>query len=139
MIHIDDNEIGNVTAEQLDQEKNACMEYLSGDQAFDLIIDCTNSLLDLADLKNIKAMIESKGRTLVVLVSKSDLDSLAMNWNVVPTREEAQDFISFERVHKTKHVGMSNFCSLFILDGISCLQGQSRPDLIFTKVYRREG
>ena len=100
MIHVDDNEIGNVTAEQLDQEKNACMEYLSGDQAFDLIIDCTNSLLDLADLENIKAMIESKGRTLVVLVSKSDLDSLAMHWNVVPTREEAQDFISFERMQR---------------------------------------
>ena len=100
MIHIDGNEIGNVTAEQLDQEKYTCMEQLSGDQAFDLIIDCTNSLLDLADLENIKAMIESKGRTLVVLVSKSDLDSLAMNWNVVPTREEAQDFISFERMQR---------------------------------------
>ena len=98
MIHIDDNEIGNVTAEQLDQEKNTCMEQLSGDQAFDLIIDCTNSLLDLMVLENIKAIIDSKGRTLVVLVLKSDLDSLAMDWNVVPTREEAQDFISFERV-----------------------------------------
>jgi len=100
MIHIDDNEIGNVTAEQLDQEKNTCMEQLSADQAFDLIIDCTNSLLDLTVLENIKAIIESKGRTLVVLVLKSDLDSLAMDWNVVPTREEAQDFISFERMQR---------------------------------------
>jgi|TARA_A200000113_G_scaffold77465_1_gene68317 hypothetical protein len=100
MIHIDDNEIGNVTAEQLDQEKNTCMEQLSGDQAFDLIIDCTNSLLDLMVLENIKAIIDSKGRTLVVLVLKSDLDSLAMDWNVVPTREEAQDFISFERMQR---------------------------------------
>jgi hypothetical protein len=25
---------------------------------------------------------------------------LAMNWNVVPTREEAQDFISFERMQR---------------------------------------
>jgi hypothetical protein len=65
-----------------------------------LIIDCTNSLLDLSDLENIKAIIESKGRTLVVLVSKSDLDSLAMDWNVVPTRKEAQDFISFERMQR---------------------------------------
>ncbi|OUU22359.1 MAG: hypothetical protein CBC08_00750 [Flavobacteriaceae bacterium TMED48] len=100
MIHIDDNEIGNVTAEQLDQEKNSCMEQLSGDQAFDLIIDCTNSLLDLMVLENIKAIIDSKGRTLVVLVLKSDLDSLAMDWNVVPTQEEAQDFISFERMQR---------------------------------------
>lgn len=100
MIHIDDNEIGNVTAEQLDQEKNTFMEQLSGDQAFDLIIDCTNSLLDLMVLENIKAIIDSKGRTLVVLVLKSDLDSLAMDWNVVPTREEAQDFISFERMQR---------------------------------------
>ena len=100
MIHIDDNEIGNVTAEQLDQEKNTCMEQLSADQTFDLIIDCTNSLLDLTVLENIKAIIESKGRTLVVLVLKSDLDSLAMDWNVVPTREEAQDFISFERMQR---------------------------------------
>lgn len=100
MIHVDDNEIGNVTAEQLDQEKNTCMEQLSGDQAFDLIIDCTNSLLDLMVLENIKAIIDSKGRTLVVLVLKSDLDSLAMDWNVVPTREEAQDFISFERMQR---------------------------------------
>ena len=100
MIHIDDNEIGNVTAEQLDQEKNSCMEQLSGDQAFDLIIDCTNSLLDLNVLENIKAIIESKGNTLVVLVLKSDLDSLAMDWNLVPTREEAQDFISFERMQR---------------------------------------
>ena len=100
MIHVDDNEIGNVTAEQLDQEKNTFMEQLSGDQAFDLIIDCTNSLLDLMVLENIKAIIDSKGRTLVVLVLKSDLDSLAMDWNVVPTREEAQDFISFERMQR---------------------------------------
>lgn len=100
MIHIDDNEIGNVRGEQLDQEKNTCMEQLSGDQAFDLIIDCTNSLLDLTVLENIKAIIESKGRTLVVLVLKSDLDSLAMDWNVVPTREEAQDFISFDRMQR---------------------------------------
>ena len=76
------------------------MEQLSGDQAFDLIIDCTNSLLDLMVLENIKAIIDSKGRTLVVLVLKSDLDSLAMDWNVVPTREEAQDFISFERMQR---------------------------------------
>jgi hypothetical protein len=34
------------------------------------------------------------------LVSKSDLDSLAMDWNVVPTRKEAQDFISFERMQR---------------------------------------
>ena len=100
MIHIDDNEIGNVKADQLDQEKNTCMVQLSGDKVFDLIIDCTNSLLDLSDLENIKAIIESKGRTLVVLVSKSDLDSLAMDWNVVPTRKEAQDFISFERMQR---------------------------------------
>jgi len=100
MIHIDGNEIGNVTAEQLDQEKYICMEQLSGDQAFDLIIDCTNSLLDITVLKNIKGIIESKDRTLVVLVLKSDLDSLAMDWNVVPTREEAQDFISFERMQR---------------------------------------
>ena len=100
MIHIDDNEIGNVKAEQLDQEKNTYMVQLSGDKVFDLIIDCTNSLLDLSDLENIKAIIESKGRTLVVLVSKSDLDSLAMDWNVVPTRKEAQDFISFERMQR---------------------------------------
>ncbi|MCH1433076.1 MAG: hypothetical protein L7U54_02355 [Flavobacteriaceae bacterium] len=100
MIHIDDNEIGNVTAEQLDQEKNICMEQLSGDQMFDLIIDCTNSPLDLTVLENIKAIIETRGRTLVVLVLKSDLDSLAMDWNVVPTREEAQDFISFERMQR---------------------------------------
>ena len=100
MIHIDDNEIGNVKEEQLDQEKNTCMVQLSGDKVFDLIIDCTNSLLDLSDLENIKAIIESKGRTLVVLVSKSDLDSLAMDWNVVPTRKEAQDFISFERMQR---------------------------------------
>ena len=100
MIHIDDNEIGNVKAEQLDQEKNTCMVQLSGDKVFDLIIDCTNSLLDLSDLENIKAIIESKGRTLVVLVSKSDLDSLAMDWNVVPTRKEAQYFISFERMQR---------------------------------------
>lgn len=100
MIHIDDNEIGNVTAEQLDQEKNTCMEQLSGDQMFDLIIDCTNSPLDLTVLENIKAIIETRGRTLVVLVLKSDLDSLAMDWNVVPTREEAQDFISFERMQR---------------------------------------
>jgi len=100
MIHIDGNEIGNVTAEQLDQEKDICMEQLSGDQAFDLIIDCTNSLLDITVLKNIKGIIESKDRTLVVLVLKSDLDSLAMDWNVVPTREEAQDFISFERMQR---------------------------------------
>lgn len=100
MIHIDGNEIGNVTAEQLDQEKCICMEQLSGDQAFDLIIDCTNSLLDITVLKNIKGIIESKDRTLVVLVLKSDLDSLAMDWNVVPTREEAQDFISFERMQR---------------------------------------
>jgi hypothetical protein len=89
-----------VKAEQLDQEKNICMVQLSGDKVFDLIIDCTNSLLDLSDLENIKAIIESKGRTLVVLVSKSDLDSLAMDWNVVPTRKEAQDFISFERMQR---------------------------------------
>jgi hypothetical protein len=89
-----------VKAEQLDQEKNTCMVQLSGDKVFDLIIDCTNSLLDLSDLENIKAIIESKGRTLVVLVSKSDLDSLAMDWNVVPTRKEAQDFISFERMQR---------------------------------------
>ena len=67
---------------------------------FDLIIDCTNSPLDLTVLENIKAIIETRGRTLVVLVLKSDLDSLAMDWNVVPTREEAQDFISFERMQR---------------------------------------
>jgi hypothetical protein len=37
---------------------------------------------------------------MVVVVSTDQIDSLPMDWNAVPTQEEAFDFISFERMQR---------------------------------------
>jgi len=100
MIQLDEKEIGRLTAEEFLQHKNQCLTQLKGDQPFDLLLDCRATLLDLADLETIKNILETKGRTLVILVSKADLDRWAMDWNVVPTLQEAHDFLAFERMQR---------------------------------------
>lgn len=100
MICFDENEIGSLSADHFIAEKEDCMEQLKSRKSFDLIVDCSKLLLPMTDLETINDLQKVKERVMVVVVSTDQIDSLPMDWNAVPTQEEAFDFISFERMQR---------------------------------------
>ena len=100
MISMDENEIGTITAEQFIKQKVTYLKQFDNEPNFDLILDCTKTLLSIEELKSIKSLLELKYKTLVLIVSTNEIDALPIEWNVVPSHEEAVDFISFERMQR---------------------------------------
>jgi uncharacterized HAD superfamily protein len=100
MIQIDTSQIGYVTSSEFVKYKEECKAQLEGEPQFDLILDCNKKVLAVKELKKVFMSLKANARILVIIVSKDDLDTLPVDWNVVPTLEEAKDFISFERMQR---------------------------------------
>jgi hypothetical protein len=65
-----------------------------------LILDSTNSSLPYEELSELNSLLLSKSRVLVVIVATDQMEDLYSEWNLVPTLQEAEDFISFERMQR---------------------------------------
>tara|TARA_B100000989_G_scaffold264603_1_gene217077 strand:- start:435 stop:749 length:315 start_codon:yes stop_codon:yes gene_type:complete len=100
MILIDENEIGTISTDQFVNNRIICLEQLDFNLTFDLILDCSKTILPIEDLLQLELLLLKKSRILVVVVSKEKIDSLPNELNVVPTSSEANDFISFERIQR---------------------------------------
>ena len=100
MILIGENEIGTISTDQFINNRIICLEQLNFNLTFDLILDCSKTILPIEDLLQLESLLLKKSRILVVVVSKEKIDSLPNELNVVPTSSEANDFISFERIQR---------------------------------------
>ena len=100
MISIGENKIGNISTDQFINNRIICLEQLNFNLTFDLILDCSKTILPIEDLLQLESLLLKKSRILVVVVSKEKIDFLPKELNVVPTSSEANDFISFERIQR---------------------------------------
>ena len=100
MILIGQNKIGNISTDQFINNRITCLEQLNFNLTFDLILDCSKTILPIEDLLELESLLLKKSRILVVVVSKDKTDFLPDELNVVPTYSEANDFISFERIQR---------------------------------------
>jgi hypothetical protein len=100
MIRFDENEVGKISVEQFLKCRALCIERLKNEPSFDLILDSTNSSLPYEELSELNSLLLSKSRVLVVIVATDQMEDLYSEWNLVPTLQEAEDFISFERMQR---------------------------------------
>jgi hypothetical protein len=100
MIRFDENEVGKISVEQFLKCRALCIERLKNEPSFDLILDSTNSSLPYEELSELNSLLLSKSRVLVVIVATDQMEDHYSEWNLVPTLQEAEDFISFERMQR---------------------------------------
>ena len=100
MIRFYENEVGKISVEQFLKCRALCIERLKNEPSFDLILDSTNSSLPYEELSELNSLLLSKSRVLVVIVATDQMEDLYSEWNLVPTIQEAEDFISFERMQR---------------------------------------
>ena len=100
MIRFDENEVGKISVEQFLKCRALCIERLKNEPSFDLILDSTNSSLPYEELSELNSLLLSKSRVLVVIVATDQMEDLYSELNLVPTLQEAEDFISFERMQR---------------------------------------
>ena len=100
MIRFDENEVGKISVEQFLKFRALCIERLKNEPSFDLILDSTNSSLPYEELSELNSLLLSKSRVLVVIVATDQMEDLYSEWNLIPTLQEAEDFISFERMQR---------------------------------------
>ena len=103
MILIGENEIGTISSDQFINDRIICLEQLNFNLTFDLILDCSKTILPIEDLLELDSLMLKKSRILVIVLSKDKIDFLPSELNVAPTSSEANDFISFERIQR--HLG----------------------------------
>lgn len=100
MISIDENDIARLDTAQFNDHKEACFNELKKLEKVDLILDCTTVKVSHSDLAVLQKLIDSKKGVLVLLDSELLQEIEAEQWNIVPTLQEALDFISFERMQR---------------------------------------
>jgi hypothetical protein len=100
MILIDKSDIGTVSTDQFIKQKMSCLKQLNFELSFDLILDCTKTLLPIEDLIELQSLLKKKSRLLVLILPHDEIDILPIEFNIAPTLEEANDFISFERMQR---------------------------------------
>ena len=100
MISIDENDIARLDTAQFKDHKEACFNELKKLEKVDLILDCTTVKVSHSDLAVLQKLIDSKKGVLVLLDPELLQEIEAEQWNIVPTLQEALDFISFERMQR---------------------------------------
>lgn len=100
MISIDENEIARLDLAQFIDHKEACFTQLQALEKVDLILVCNSVKVPLPDLEALQKLIHSKEGVLVLLDPELMQDLEGETWNIVPTLQEAFDFISFERMQR---------------------------------------
>ena len=81
MILIGENEIGTISTEQFIKNKISCLEQLNFSLTFDLILDCSKTILPFEDLLELESLLLKKSRILVVVVSQDKMDFLPNEFN----------------------------------------------------------
>jgi len=99
MIHLEESGIGSVPMQEVENQFQKLIKTLQIDHQ-DLIVDCSICQPNFPLLKVIKSLQESVNRCLVVLLPADQQTDQSAEWNFVPTKIEALDFISFEQMQR---------------------------------------
>jgi len=91
--------IGCVVMQEIENQFEELTQSLQNNDQ-DLIVDCSNCQPNFPLLKKIKSHQENVNRCLVLLLPVNQQTEQLGEWNFVPTKTEALDFISFEQMQR---------------------------------------
>jgi hypothetical protein len=91
--------IGCVLMQEVENQFEELTQSLQNNDQ-DLIVDCSNCQPNFPFLKKIKSHQENVNRCLVLLLPVNQQTEQLGEWNFVPTKTEALDFISFEQMQR---------------------------------------
>jgi len=91
--------IGCVLMQEVENQFEDLTQSLQNNDQ-DLIVDCSNCQPNFPLLKKIKSHQENVNRCLVLLLPVNQQTEQLGEWNFVPTKTEALDFISFEQMQR---------------------------------------
>ena len=93
------NEINYVDFSSFNNEQNKLLEELMIAK-LDLIIDCSKIIPKESFLIKLAAHQKKITKCFVVIISSSIQDKFINNFNFVPTKKEAFDFVYFEQIQR---------------------------------------
>lgn len=98
MIKVEESGIGFIDIVNLDRKKDLKKELKK--QLLDLIIDCTKTIPDNYLLSEIHSFQMNIKRCFVIILPLEQKSNYPESWDLVPTKKEALDFISFEQIQR---------------------------------------
>ena len=98
MIQVERSEVGYIDAASLNAKED--FKKVLRQQLFDLIIDCNNIIPDTSILSEIYLFQKKNNRCLVLILPLEKKSNYPEYLNLVPTKTEALDFISFEQIQR---------------------------------------
>tara|TARA_Y100000992_G_C20978204_1_gene356008 strand:+ start:229 stop:537 length:309 start_codon:yes stop_codon:yes gene_type:complete len=98
MITLERSDIGLIDALNINNEENWKSKLALHD--LDLIIDCKNVQLNFSLLKELIKYQKGKNRCIVIILPVEQQIEYPENLNLVPSKVEALDFISLERMQR---------------------------------------
>tara|TARA_A100000164_G_C21800731_1_gene720536 strand:+ start:581 stop:892 length:312 start_codon:yes stop_codon:yes gene_type:complete len=98
MIKLERSDIGLIDALNIKNEENWKSKLALHD--LDIIIDCENVKLKFSLLKELTKYQKGKNRCIVIIIPVEQQIEYPENWNLVPSKVEALDFISLEQIQR---------------------------------------
>ena len=98
MIKIEGSDIGLIDASNIDSEENCKKELVLLD--LDIVFDFKNVVLKISFLEELYNYQKQKNRCIVFILPIEQQINYPENWDFVPTKAEALDFIFLERMQR---------------------------------------
>ena len=98
MIKIEGSDIGFIDVIDLDIKQDLKIKIKK--YSLDLIIDCSKTVPDTSFLSEIWSFQKTHNRCFVIIIPLEKKINCPESWDIVPTKQEALDFISFEQMQR---------------------------------------
>ena len=98
MIKIEGSDIGFIDVMDLDIKQDLKKKIKK--HLLDLIIDCSKTIPDKSFLSEIRSFQKTHSRCFVIIIPIEKKINYPESWDLVPTKQEALDFISFEQMQR---------------------------------------
>ncbi len=99
MIHYESKTIGSVDAKSILEDTQQLKKELE-EKTIDLIFDCSEFDLNVSLLDEIRELQKNKNKCFVIVLPVEKHEEYSADWNLVPSMQEALDFISFEQMQR---------------------------------------
>ena len=99
MIQLESPDIGYLEAAAVSKNENQLFSKLQ-QLTVDLIVDCSSLVLSSEVLNSVKVHQDKIHRSFVVILPVEQQVQYPGDWNCVPTKTEALDFVTFEQMQR---------------------------------------
>jgi len=99
MIQFESESVGSIDAKSILEDTQQLKKELE-EKAIDLIFDCSEFVLEAPLLNEFHKLQKDYNKCLVIILPVEKHEDHSANWNLVPSMQEALDFISFEQMQR---------------------------------------